>query len=228
MVAVVCWWQMCFKVIIHPLDIWGFIKCGRCSGTELRRWEVQVLWQWSSSGPSAVSIVLSVGCTSLWFQKQWLPCCGNCEIRTAWVYFWGDRATRWRGRAAEASLRASAPGQESTLLPATPTRGPGLAWEPWKCPGALEPQEAINSIPIMALLTACGCSGLGLLVEALDLVTHVQCYLVAYSSRHDISFIKGLFSTSPCEVMFWPLLVVNYIHFITIQIDHLLCLFTHI
>lgn len=127
MVAVVCWWQMCFKVIIHPLDIWGFIKCGRCSGTELRRWEVQVLWQWSSCGPSAVSIVLSVGCTSLWFQKQWLPCCGNCEIRTAWVYFWGDRATRWRGRAAEASLRASAPGQESTLLLATPTRGPGLA-----------------------------------------------------------------------------------------------------
>lgn len=45
--------------------------------------------------------------------------------------------------------------------------------------------------------------------------------------RHDIPFIKGLFSTSHCKVMFWPLLVVSYIHFITIQINHLLCLSIH-
>jgi len=103
------------------------------------------------------------------------------------------RATGWWEREAEASSSTSTPGQESTILPAAPTRGSGLAWEPWKCPGALGPQEALNSIPIMALLTACGCSELGLLVEALVLVTHVQCWLVTWHLQAWYSLYKRAF-----------------------------------
>lgn len=46
------------------------------------------------------------------------------------------------------------------------------------------------------------------------LITPVHCLLAAHSSRADISFIRGLVGASCCRLLFWPLLVVNYIHFI--------------